>query len=105
MHLTLLMMNEYWKRYDELFDYLWMDYFWAYLKLHFPYVNNMFECIEANNLSCLNLNLSEEYTGAEKIPTNEKNTWFYKLSYKFSNSIPLYNNQGKATILGRIITS
>lgn len=106
MRLTLKMMIEYWEKYDVLFDYLWMDYFWSYLQQHSECIAEMLSSVPLNNLHCLDINLAQEYSEeiAETI-VKRKDTWFYKLSYKFSVSIPLYDTFGKETLLGHIVTS
>ena len=105
MRLTLKIMVEYWKKYDFLFDYLWIDYFWAYFQKYSERIARMLSSVPTNNSHCLDLDLAQEYSDKNiEALTNRKDTWFYKLSYKFSSSIPLYNTCGKETLLGHIVT-
>lgn len=105
MRLTLMMMIEYWKKYDELFDYLWIDYFWAYFQKRSGSIAKLFSSVPSNNLHCLDINIAQAYSENNlEALINRDDTLFYKLSYKFSSSIPLYDTCGKETLLGHIVT-
>lgn len=105
MRLTLMMMIEYWNKYDELFDYLWIDYFWAYFQKRSGSIAKLFSSVPSNNLHCLDINLAQAYSENNlEALINRDDTLFYKLSYKFSSSIPLYDTCGKETLLGHIVT-
>ena len=100
-----MMMIEYWNKYDELFDYLWIDYFWAYFQKRSGSIAKLFSSVPLNNLHCLDINLAQAYSENNlEALINRDDTLFYKLSYKFSSSIPLYDTCGKETLLGHIVT-
>jgi len=102
---TKEMMNEYWKKYDILIDYLWMDYLWMITSEKIPAIKNMLSQIPQTNPNLFSLkNLDKICTDKEyQEKTQQTNTCFYKLSYKSTIGIPLRNKNEKLTLLGQII--
>lgn len=105
MEATKEMMNKYWKKYDILIDYLWMDYLWMITSEKIPAIKNMLSEVPYTNPHLFSLqNLAKTCTDKEyQEITQYDDTCFYKMSYKSTIGIPLKNKNGEFTLLGRII--
>ena len=106
MRMTYEMMIRYWERYDFLFDYLWMDYFWMLCIEKIPIIKKMFNQVPCTNPHVLNLlryPLDKETTKEKYLQMFSEDTIFYKLGYKATVGIPTKTSDGELTLLGRII--
>lgn len=105
MKVTLDMMNAYWERYDLLIDYLLIDYLWMIASEKIPSIRKMLSEVPYTNSHLFSLrNLSMPCSNKDylKVITHE-DTCFYKMSYKGTVGVPLKDENGNLTLLGRII--
>ena len=105
MRAALDVFNEYWKRYDDIVDYVWMDYIFNMLYKKIPSIKKMIDSVPYNNpnIWILQTMVSKPYSEQEfKNIFADKSRFLYKLSYKDSIGIPLHDKNGTPTLLGRI---
>ncbi len=105
MRVTLDIFVEYWKRYDDIVDYVWMDYIFNILYNHIPSVRKMLDAVPYNNSNIWILQTmiskpcSKEQFDAIFADTSR---FIYKLSFKDSANAPYYDSKGNMTLLGRV---
>lgn len=105
MEATLDMMNAYWERYDLLIDYLWIDYLWIIASEKIPSIRRMLLEVPHTNPHLFSLgDLSMTCSDKDYLKAiAHEDTFFYKMSYKGTIGIPLKDENGNLTLLGRII--
>lgn len=105
MKAALETFTEYWKRYDGLMDYVLIDYTYNLLYNHVPAIKQMIDNTPLNNPNIWSLQTSLDKPCTEemfqKLMTNPLAD-VYKFSYKDSIGMPLRNENGVPTLLGRI---
>ena len=105
MKAALETFTEYWKRYNGLMDYVLIDYTYNLLYNHVPSIKQMIDNTPFNNphiwdqQACLDKPCTEERF-AELM--TEPLADVYKFSYKDSIGLPLHDENGTPTLLGRI---
>lgn len=105
MKAALETFTEYWKRYNGLMDYVLIDYTYNLLYNHVPSIKQMIDNTPFNNphiwdqQACLDKPCTEERF-AELMA--EPLADVYKFSYKDSIGLPLHDENGTPTLLGRI---
>lgn len=105
MRATLDVFTEYWKRYDYIVDYVWMDYVFNLLYEKIPSVKAMIDAVPANNpnIWLLQTRIGEPFSMNQFHALFEDNSRFlYKLSYKKSADVPSCDKNGCRTLMGRI---
>ncbi len=105
MRATLDVFTEYWKRYDYIVDYVWMDYVFNLLYAKIPSVRTMIDAVPANNpnIWLLQAKIGDSFSIKQFYALfEEKDRFLYKLSYKKSVDIPSCDNNGSPTLMGRI---
>lgn len=85
---------EYWKNYEELITYLFIDYVILIGYIYIKSINNYIECIPENNINLYELinNINNKYT-KEKYECITKDTWLFKLSWKHKFICYTENNE------------
>lgn len=94
---------EYWKRYDDIADYVWMDYIFNMLYNHIQSVKEMIDNVPMNNpnIWILQTMISKALTQAQFNEIfNDKTRFMYKLSFKDSINAPLFDEFGNKTLKG-----
>lgn len=105
MKATLDVFVEYWHRYDDAVDYVWMDYIFNLLYNNIPSVKAMIDAVPVNN--------PDIWTMQSKIATPfskeefdaliaDTSRFLYKFSYKDSQGAPCRDTEGRVTLKGRI---
>ncbi len=105
MRATLDVFIEYWKRYDHIVDYVWMDYVFNLLYDEIPSVRTMIDAVPVNNpnIWLLQLRIGVPFSEKQFHALFEDNSRFlYKLSCKKSADIPSCDKNGCPTLMGRI---
>lgn len=103
MKATLDMMNEYWRDESLLIDYLLIDYLWSIAADNNNSIRKMLDDVPFTNPELFNLSPSLVCSDSDfNNYVNNKDTQFYKLSYKSTIGVPEYRN-GKFTVLEHII--
>lgn len=105
MRATVDVFVEYWKRYDSIVDYVWMDYIFNLLYNHIPSVKSMIDAVPYNNpgIWLKQMEIDKPYTEEEyKALFADKSRFLHKFSYKKSVEAPCYDTKGKVTLKGRI---
>ena len=105
MRATLDVFVEYWKRYDDIVDYVWMDYIFNMLYNHIPSIKNMLDAVPYNNpnIWILQTMISKSFS-KERFNAifADESRFMYKLSYKDSQNAPYLDSQGNKTLMGHI---
>jgi len=105
MRATLDVFVEYWHRYDDMVDYVWMDYIFNLLYNHIPSVKEMIDAVPENNpdIWIMQTKISRPFSIDEfESLLTDKTRFMYKFSYKDSMSVPYRNENGDITLMGRI---
>lgn len=105
MKATLDVFIEYWHRYDEMVDYVWMDYIFNLLYNNIPSVKEMIDSVPVNNpdIWIMQTKIASPYSKEEfDNLIADKNRFLYKFSYKDSKDVPCYDERGNMTLKGRI---
>lgn len=105
MKAALETFTEYWKRYNGLMDYVLIDYTYNILYNHVPSIKQMIDNTPFNNphiwaqQACLDKPCTEKrFQELMSDPLAD----VYKFSYKDSIGLPLHDENGTPTLLGRI---
>ena len=105
MKAALETFTEYWKRYNGLMDYVLIDYTYNILYNHVPSIKQMIDNTPFNNphiwaqQACLDKPCTEKrFQELMADPLAD----VYKFSYKDSIGLPLHDENGTPTLLGRI---
>ena len=105
MKAALETFTEYWKRYNGLMDYVLIDYTYNILYNHVPSIKQMIDNTPFNNphiwaqQACLDKPCTEKrFQELMAEPLAD----VYKVSYKDSIGLPLHDENGTPTLLGRI---
>lgn len=105
MKATLKVFVEYWHRYDDAVDYVWMDYIFNLLYKHIPSIKKMIDSVPENNpdIWIMQTKIAEPFS-KEKFDAliADKSRFLYKFSYKASIDTPCYDEAGNVTLKGRI---
>lgn len=108
MRAALDVLTEYWRCYDKLMDYVLIDYTYNLLYEHVPSIKKMIDSVPINNINIWGQqhNLPKVYSKEqfEKLLT-DKSMDLYKFSYKNSIGIPMQDERGDLTLMGRICMS
>lgn len=85
---------EYWKEYDELITYFFIDYIIFIGYNYIPTIRNYIDSVPYNNSNIYELinNINKEYD-EEKYMDIIKNTWLFKLSWKHNFPKNTYDNK------------
>ncbi len=105
MRATLDVFTEYWKRYDDIAVYVWMDYVFNLLYDTIPSIRRMIDAVPANNpnIWTLQTRIGEPFSADQfQAIFNDNTRFMYKLSYKQSVDVPLFAPNGQPTLMGRI---
>ena len=84
LKLTERFIQEYWTRYNSLFDYLWIDYFWAYCYDRIPEVKRMIDCVPYTNPYVYSLSDYTKVISEEEFRAliDKEDNFLYKMSAK-----------------------
>ncbi len=103
MRATLDIFVEYWKRYDDIVDYVWMDYIFNLLYDHIPSVREMLDAVPCNNpdIWILQTMIAKPFS-KERFDAffSDASRFLYKLSYKDSVRAPYRDALGNKTLMG-----
>lgn len=105
MRATLDVFIEYWKRYDDIVSYVWMDYIFYLLYRHIPSIKQMLDAVPFNNpdIWIQQLNIAKPFTREQfDALLSDKSRFMWKFSYKDSMSAPLKDAEGNLTLKGWI---
>ena len=105
MKLTLDVFVEYWHRYDDAVDYVWMDYIFNLLYNNIPSIKEMIDLVPENNpdVWIMQTKISAPFSKAEfEALLADESHFLYKFSYKASKDVPLYDAKGNMTLMGRL---
>ena len=105
MKATLDVFVEYWKRYDDSVDYVWMDYIFNLLYNNIPSIKEMIDAVPENNpdIWIMQTKIAAPFSREEfDALIEDKNRFLYKFSYKKSIDAPYRDKQGNVTLKGRI---
>lgn len=105
MRVTLDVFVEYWRRYDDIVDYVWMDYVFNLLYDHIPSVKAMIDAVPCNNpdIWSLQMMISKRFTKEQfDAIFSDTSRFLYKLSFKDSMTAPYCDSLGNKTLMGRI---
>lgn len=105
MRATLDVFLEYWKRYDDIVSYVWMDYIFYLLYKHIPSIKQMLDAVPFNNpdIWIQQLNIAKPFTREQfDALLADKSRFMWKFSYKDSMSAPLQDEVGNLTLKGWI---
>lgn len=105
MKATLEVFVEYWKKYDLIVDYVWMDYIFYLLYNNIPSIKEMVDAVPENNPDIWIMQTmighafsQEQYSSL----LHDTSRFMYKFSYKDSVGVPYRDAQGNITLMGRI---
>ena len=105
MKLTLDVFVEYWHRYDDIVDYVWMDYIFNLLYNNIPSIKGMIDAVPENNpdIWMMQNKIAAPFSQDEfNALISDKTRFLYKFSYKKSEEAPLSDKKGNVTLKGRI---
>lgn len=105
MRATLDVFIEYWKRYDDIVSYVWMDYIFYLLYNEIPSVRQMIDAVPYNNpdIWIQQLNIGKPCTQDQfEALLCDKSRFMWKFSYKASVTAPIRDEHGCITLKGRI---
>lgn len=105
MKLALDVFVEYWKRYDHIVDYVWMDYIFNMIYDNVPSVKKMIDAVPCNNpgVWLLQLKIDKAFSKEEfDALFCDKDRFIYKLSYKKSFGDSCRDKDGNITLMGRV---
>lgn len=105
MKATLDVFVEYWKRYDRIVDYVWMDYIFNLLYNNIPSVKSMIDAVPENNpdIWIMQTKIKNAFSQKEYAAIlNDESRFMYKFSYKDSIGVPYRDARGNVTLMGRI---
>lgn len=99
---TLAMMFYFYRSYNVIFDYLWIDYFWDYCVRLFPDIKKMVDDVPYNNPDVFAINDLGEVITYDRFQEiiSDKSTWAYKISYKQSELSKSFDDEGNMTLKG-----
>lgn len=96
---------EYWHRYDNIVDYVWMDYIFNMLYNHIPAVRQMIDSVPENNpdIWIMQTKIGQAFSQEDyKALFADESRFLYKFSYKDSVGVSYRDNQGCITLMGRL---
>lgn len=105
MRAALDIFVEYWKRYDRIVDYVWMDYIFNLLYNNIPSIKQMVDQVPANNpdIWIMQTKIARPFSEKEYSALFEdKSRFMYKFSYKDSMAVPYRDEKGNITLMGRL---
>jgi hypothetical protein len=105
MKATLDVFVEYWHRYDDIVDYVWMDYIFNLLYNNIPSVKDMIDSVPENNpdIWIMQTKIAHPFSKDEfEAIISDKSRFLYKFSYKDSKDVPYHDESGHVTLMGRI---
>lgn len=105
MKVTLDVFVEYWHRYDDSVDYVWMDYIFNLLYNNIPSIKEMIDSVPENNpdIWIMQTKIAEPFSKEEfDALLTDESRFLYKFSYKGSKHVPLRDKKGNITLKGRI---
>jgi len=105
MKATLDVFLEYWHKYDDTIDYVWMDYIFNMLYNHIPSVKSMIDSVPENNpdIWIMQTKIATPFSKEEfDALLSDKSRFLYKFSYKASRDVPYRDERGNVTLKGRI---
>lgn len=105
MRCTLDIFIEYWKKYDAIADYVWMDYIFNLIYNHIPSVRQMIDSVPTNNpdIWIMQTKIARPFSEKEYSALFEdKSRFMYKFSYKDSMAVPYRDEKGNITLMGRL---
>ena len=105
MRAALDVFVEYWKRYDDIVDYVWMDYIFNMLYNHIPSIKKMLDEVPYNNpdIWILQTMIAKPFPKEQfDAIFADENRFMYKLSYKDSVNAPYYDSKGSLTLMGQV---
>lgn len=105
MKLTLDVFVEYWHRYDDIVDYVWMDYVFNLLYDNIPSIREMIDAVPENNpdIWMIQMRIADAFSQEEFDALLSDNSRFlHKFSYKSSVDAPCYDDEGNMTLKGRL---
>ena len=105
MRCTLEIFIEYWKKYDRIADYVWMDYIFHLIYTNIPSVRKMIDSVPTNNpdIWILQTKIAQPFSEKEYAAIFKDNSRFmYKFSYKGSITAPYRDKEGEITLMGRL---
>lgn len=96
---------EYWHRYDDLVDYVLIDYVFNLLYENIPSIKEMIDSVPENNpdIWSMQAKIAAPFS-KEEFDTllSDKSRFLYKFSYKGSKDVPYRDEKGNITLKGRI---
>ena len=105
MRATLDVFVEYWHRYDDAVDYVWMDYIFNLLYNNVPSIKEMIDSVPENNpdIWIMQNKIASPFSKEEfDALIADKSRFLYKFSYKKSIDVPYRDKKGNVTLKGRI---
>lgn len=105
MRASLDVFIEYWKRYDDIVSYVWMDYIFNLIYNEIPSVRQMIDDVPYNNpdIWIQQLNIAKPFTREQfDALLSDKSRFMWKFSYKDSVPAPLQDAEGNLTLKGWI---
>lgn len=105
MKATLDVFVEYWHRYDDMVDYVWMDYIFNLLYDNIPSIKEMIDAVPENNpdIWIMQTKITTPFSKEEfESLLADKNRFLYKFSYKDSKDVPFRDENGHVTLMGSI---
>ena len=105
MRATLDVFVEYWHRYDDIVDYVWMDYIFNLLYNNIPSIKEMIDAVPENNpdIWIMQAKIATPFSKEEfESLLADKSRFLYKFSYKGSKDVPYRDENGRVTLMGRI---
>lgn len=105
MKATLDVFVEYWHRYDDAVDYVWMDYIFNLLYDNVPSIKEMIDSVPENNpdIWIMQTKIASPFSKEEFDALLADNSRFlYKFSYKASVDAPCHDEKGNVTLKGRL---
>lgn len=105
MKAALDVFAEYWHRYDDLVDYVMIDYVFNLLYESIPSVKEMVDSVSENNpdIWIMQTKIAAPFSKEEfDALIADKSRFLYKFSYKDSKDVPYRDENGNVTLMGRI---
>lgn len=105
MKASLDVFIEYWHLYDDLVDYVWIDYVYNLLYVNIPSIKEMIDSVPENNpdIWIMQTNIAEPFSNEEfEALFADKSRFLYKFSFKDSKDVPYRDSRGNITLMGRI---
>lgn len=96
---------EYWHRYDDLVDYVLIDYVFNLLYENIPSIKEMIDAVPENNqdIWIMQTKIAAPFSREEfDALLADKNRFLYKFSYKDSKDVPYRDERDDVTLMGRI---